>query len=62
MSDKPEMLVRGYSLTRKEVTIIERVSNERKLFNDSAALRQILDEWEEMKKLLANSQSAPQSR
>ncbi len=42
-----ELVVRGYSLTREEIEILERVSNERSLFNLSAALRQIIREWNE---------------
>ncbi len=42
-----EIVVRGYSLTKKEIEILERVSRERSLFNLSAALRQIIQEWNE---------------
>jgi hypothetical protein len=44
MSDS-DLTVRGYSLTQSTIEIIERVSRDRKLFNSSAALRQIVDEW-----------------
>lgn len=35
----------GFSLTNKERDIIATVSAERNLHNDSAALRQIINEW-----------------
>lgn len=35
----------GFSLTDKEREIIARVSAERDLHNESAALRQIVNEW-----------------
>lgn len=42
-----EIVVRGFSLTRFEMAVIEKVSQRRKLFNGSAALRQIIGEWAE---------------
>ena len=49
MNDKkPTIVTRGYSLTDLEEKIIKRVSSERALFNDSAALRQIIREWAEI--------------
>lgn len=41
-----EIVVRGFSLTRVEMGIIDKVSQERALFNSSAALRQIIREWQ----------------
>ena len=43
---KQKIVVRGFSLTDKEIKVIERVNRERSLRSMSAALRQILDEWD----------------
>ena len=43
---KQKIVVRGFSLTDKEIKVIERVNRERSLRSMSAALRQILNEWD----------------
>jgi len=43
---KQKIVVRGFSLTDKEIKVIERVNRERSLRSMSAALRQILGEWD----------------
>jgi hypothetical protein len=40
-----EIITRGFSITRKQNELIKKVSHERKLFNISLTLRQIIDEW-----------------
>jgi hypothetical protein len=50
MNIKPKLIVRGYSLPEQQVEMVKQEGVDRKLYNDSAALRQILDEWAEMKK------------
>lgn len=48
-SNKPIIVVRGFSITDVEEKVIKQVSKERALFNDSAALRQIIREWNELR-------------
>lgn len=51
----PTPKVTAFSLTDQEVEIIKSVSVERRLFNLSAALRQIVNEWKATRK----AQDAP---
>ena len=49
MNDKPELKTASYSLYLEQLNMITQESKDRKLFNESATLRQILDEWKTMR-------------
>jgi hypothetical protein len=56
MNAKPKLIVHGYSIAEEQEAMIEQYGADRRLFNESAALRQILDEWAEMKKAQQSTQ------
>jgi hypothetical protein len=48
--DNPTLQIGAYRLPPHQVELLNRVSVERNLFNKSAALRQIITEWEQQQR------------
>lgn len=63
MSNTNQLVTKSYTLAERHIETIERESDKRSLFNDSAALRQILDEYVVLKAQASNtSKSAPEPK